>query len=46
MSAKTARIQKRQHLLKVAQDAQDIASNPIREATRINHEIDKQARDN
>ena len=39
-------IYKRQHLLKVANDAQDIQNNPIREAKRINKEIDKQARDN
>ena len=37
---------KRPHLIKVANDAQDITNNPIREAKRINKEIDKQARDN
>ena len=39
-------IYKRQHLLKVANDAQDIPNNPIREAKRINKQIDQQARDN
>ena len=39
-------IYKRQHLFKVANDAQDIQNNPIKEAKRINQEIDKQSRDN
>ena len=39
-------IYKRQHLFKVANDAQDLLNNPIREAKRINKEIDKQSRDN
>ena len=34
------------NIFKVANDAQDIPNNPIREAKRINKEIDKQARDN
>ena len=38
-------IYKRQQLLKVANDAQDIPNIPIREATWINTYIDKQARD-
>ena len=39
-------IYKRQHLFKVANDAQDLPNNPIREAKGINKEIAKQSRDN
>ena len=39
-------IYKRQNLLKVEHDAKDYRANPISEATRINKEIEKHARDN